>query len=173
MLMELFATFAIGIAVAGTIMAVRRLVLPGLPRFLTPSLAGLAMIGFSVWSEYTWFDRTEAALPDGITVISTFENSSAYRPWTRAVPYIDRFAAVDIANLRRNDKVPGQVMVDVIVMARQAANAKLPVLVDCPGSRRADISDGMTFDDDGALVNAAWTSLPKDDALLGAVCATP
>ncbi|MEM8751641.1 MAG: hypothetical protein AAGF90_01560 [Pseudomonadota bacterium] len=169
--MEFLAAFAVGVAVAGVVLILGRLVMPGLPRYAAPAAAGVAMIAFTVWSEYTWFSRTEATLPDDVRVVSTFTESSMIRPWTKLAPYVDRFAAVDMASLRRNDAAPGQVMADVIVVARQSRNARLPVLVDCPGGRRADIADGVAFDDAGRVEDADWTLMAADDPLLAALCA--
>lgn len=170
MLIELIATFALGFAAAGVVMTLRRFAPVKLPRWSTPAAAGLAMIGFTLWSEYTWFSRTEAALPDSFEIVTRHEHSSMFRPWTQLAPYIDRFSAIDTQALRRNDQVPGQIMTEVLMVARHGGNAKLPVLIDCPGARRADLSDGMKFDATGSLVDADWHRLTSDDPLLKKVC---
>jgi hypothetical protein len=36
--------------------------------------------------------------------------------------------------------------------------------------RRADVADGLQFDDDGAGLGADWTPLTPDDPLAGSVC---
>jgi hypothetical protein len=61
-------------------------------------------------------------------------------------------------------------MADVILIGRRAPVARLQVLVDCDGPRRAEIAGTPEFDVDGALANANWTELPPDDPLAGAVC---
>lgn len=170
MLMELIATFALGFCAAGAVMLLRRLVKAPLPRWSTPLAAGLAMIGFTLWSEYTWFSRTEAALPESFEIVTRHENSSIFRPWTKVRPFVDRFSAVDKNTLRRNDKAPGQIMAEVTMVARHGGNARLPVLIDCAGTRRADLSDGMEFDDTGTLLDGRWFQLPSDDPLLKTVC---
>ena len=170
MLIELIATFALGFAAAGVVMTLRRFLPVKLPRWATPAAAGLAMIGFTLWSEYTWFSRTEAALPESFEIVTRHEHSSMFRPWTQLAPYIDRFSAIDTQALRRNEQVPGQIMTEVLMVARHGGNDKLPVLIDCPGARRADLSDGMQFDAAGALVDADWHRLTSDDPLLKKVC---
>ena len=171
MLMELIATFALGFAAAGVVMIIRRFFPASLPRWATPLAAGLAMIGFTLWSEYTWFSRTEAALPDSFAVVTRHEHSSIFRPWTQIAPFVDRFSVIDKDALRHNEQLPGQIMTEVVMVSRHGGNAKLPVLVDCPGTRRADLSDGMKFDEAGALVDANWFELTSDDPLLKTVCA--
>ncbi len=169
--MELIATFAIGFCAAGAVMLLRRFFPALLPRWTTPAAAGLTMVGFMLWSEYTWFSRTQAGLPPSFAVVTQHEHSSIFRPWTKISPFIDRFSVVDTAALRRNEKLPGQVMTEVLMVARHGGNAKVPVLIDCPGTRRADLSDGMKFDDTGALVDAKWYQLTSEDPLLKTVCA--
>ncbi|TQV74406.1 hypothetical protein [Denitrobaculum tricleocarpae] len=171
MLMELIATFALGFCAAGVVMLLRRFTSGRLPRWSTPLAAGLAMISFTLWSEYTWFSRTEAGLPESFEVVTQHEHTSIFRPWTKLTPFVDRFSAIDKNALRRNEQVPGQVMAEVLMVARHTGNARLPVLIDCPGTRRADLSDGMEFDEAGALVDADWFQLTSDDPLLKTVCA--
>lgn len=171
MLMELIATFVLGIAAAGTVMILRRFSPARLPRWATPVAAGLAMIGFTLWSEYSWFSRTEAALPDSFEIVTRHEHSSIFRPWTQVAPFIDRFSAIDKNALRRNDQVAGQIMAEVLMVTRNSGNARLPVLIDCLGTRRADLSDGMKFDEAGVLLDADWYQLTSDDPLLKTVCA--
>ncbi|WP_282605417.1 hypothetical protein [Pelagibius sp. Alg239-R121] len=172
MLMELIATFALGVAAAGAVMILRRFSPARLPRWATPAAAGLAMIGFTLWSEYTWFSRTEIALPESFEIVTRHEHSSIFRPWTQVRPFIDRFSAIDKNALRRNEQVPGQIMAEVLMVTRHSGNARLPVLIDCPGTRRADLSDGMKFNEAGALLDADWYQLESDDPLLKTVCTT-
>lgn len=170
MFLELIATFVIGFGVAGVILIVNAMTGRRLPGAVLPVGAGLAMIGFTIWSEYNWYPRTLAQLPEGIEIISTNESQAVYRPWTYLTPFVDRFAAVDKARIRRNENVPDQVMVPVVFMGRWAPGAEIPVVVDCVESRRADLADGIEFDEEGALVNADWIAVEADDPLLEAVC---
>lgn len=170
MLLELIAAVAAGFAGAGIALVLRHLSAGRLPRFFIPAMAGVAMLGFMIWTEYTWFSRTAETLPEAVVVTSSHSEQAAWRPWTYLHPLVTRFAAVDRSSIRRNDKVPGQLMVDVLLFARRAPVAKLPVLLDCTGQRRADIADGMQFDDDGAVVNADWVPFSSDDPMAKAVC---
>ncbi len=170
MLFELLATVAAGFAGAGVAMLLRRLSGGRLPRYLVPGTAGVAMFAFLIWNEYTWYPRTAAALPEDVVVYSSYPERIAWRPWTLLAPVTERFAAVDRGSIRRNENLPSQVMADVILVGRRAPVARLPVLVDCDGPRRAEIPGAAEFDADGALVDANWTELPPDDPLAGAVC---
>lgn len=170
MLFELIATVAAGFAGAGAALLLHRLSARRLPRFIIPSAAGLAMFAYLIWSEYTWYQRTTEALPDSLVVFFRQTEQAVWRPWTYLSPVTERFAVVDRASTRRNEQVPGQVMVDVVLFARRAPVAKLPVLIDCIGLRRADIVDGVRFDEAGAVVGARWIALAPDDSLVGSVC---
>jgi len=170
MLMELIAAAAAGFLGAGVAMILRKATGGRLPRASVPVAAGLAILGLAVWSEYTWYGRMSASLPDDVVVTTTHETSSPLRPWTYAAPFVTRFATVDRASIRRNDEVPDQLMVDVLLFARHAPPARVPVLVDCAQGRRADIADGMTFDERGAVADADWRALPAGDPLVAAVC---
>jgi hypothetical protein len=171
MFLELIATFSIGFGAAGVILLVNWISRGRLPKALLPIGAGAAMIGFTVWSEYNWYPRTLAQMPEGIVILTEIEKQAFYQPWSYVKPYVDRFAAVDTARALRNENVPDQVIVPIVVMGRWAPGSEIPVIVDCAGSRRADMADGMEFDDQGAPVGADWIALEEGDPLLQAVCA--
>ncbi|MEP0154063.1 MAG: hypothetical protein ABJE81_05245, partial [Pseudophaeobacter sp.] len=61
MFLELIAVIFAGIAVAGVVMLVNNVTGARLPRWLAPVAAGLAMIGVTVTSEYSWYSRTLAS----------------------------------------------------------------------------------------------------------------
>lgn len=170
MLIELIATFALGVGAAGTAMLLRRIVGDAIPRYAVPFAAGLAMIGFTLWSEYSWYSRTVSALPPKVVVTQSHAESSSYRPWTYLKPFVSRFAAVDQASIRRNDRLPGHVLINILLFTRHGPTASLPLLIDCVGNRRADIVDGVTFDADGAATGADWYPIPPEDPLIGAAC---
>ncbi|MEM9393942.1 MAG: hypothetical protein AAGA38_08795 [Pseudomonadota bacterium] len=170
MFLELVATFVIGFGAAGLILILNWISGRRLPRALLPIGAGLAMIGFTIWSEYNWYPRTLAQLPEGVEVLITNDKTAFYQPWSYLRPYVDRFAAVDVARALRNEDVPGLVIVPILFLERWAPGNEVPIVVDCAGSRRADMADGMDFDDAGAPVDPAWVSLDEEDPLLKAVC---
>lgn len=170
MFLELIGTIFAGLAVAGVVMLLNRFLGGVLPRWLTPVAAGLAMIGVTVASEYSWYDRTRDALPEGMQVVQEVESRAFYRPWTYLAPYVDRFAAFDTASVRTNDNLPDQRLADLYFFGRWAPVSQMPVLVDCAGSRRATLADGAEFTPDGAVRDVDWIEVGADDAVLEAVC---
>lgn len=171
MFLELVATFVIGFGAAGLILILNWISGRRLPRALLPIGAGAAMIGFTIWSEYNWYPRTLSQLPEDVVVLIENEKTAIYQPWSYIKPYVDRFAAVDLARAMRNDKLPDQVIVPLFFMGRWAPGSEVPVIVDCAESKRAEMADGIEFDDQGAPVGANWVSLEDGDPLLEAVCA--
>jgi hypothetical protein len=169
MFLELIGVIFAGIAAAGVVMLLGKLLGGRLPRWMAPVAAGLAMIGVTIASEYGWYSRTAAALPEGVVVAETVENRSFYRPWTYVVPYVDRFAALDVATMKTHSDHPQIYLAEVYFFGRWAAVQKLPVWLDCKDTRRAlaaatpDFADGLPADLD-------WVTPGTDDRILAAAC---
>lgn len=170
MFLELIGTIFAGFAVAGLVMIVNRATGGRLPRWLTPVAAGAAMITVTIVSEYSWYDRTRSNLPEGLDVVQEVESRAIYRPWTFAVPFVDRFAAIDTASVQTNAQVPDQRLVDLYLFGRWAPVSKLPIAVDCAGGRRANLIDGASFDASGAVEGADWVTAPDGDPVVSATC---
>lgn len=170
MFLELIATLFAGFAAAGVVMAVNYLLGGRLPGWATPVGAGAAMIGMAVWSEYTWYARTTASLPEGLEVTETARSTQVYRPWTYIVPLRDRFTAVDVGTMRRHAAQPDQRMADIYVFARWRKLNRFPVLIDCAGHRRALVPGGNAFRPDGTVEGAVWADLTADDPLITTAC---
>ncbi len=171
MFFELIATIVAGVAAAGVALLLVRVSRGRLPRWLVPLVAGAAMIAFTINSEYSWFGRTSAGLPENMVVVRQVAGRAVYRPWTYLVPYTDRFVALDRGSIRRNEAAPDQRLADLFVFGRWAPIRQIPVLVDCAGKRRADLVDDVRFADDGTIPEAAWRDLDPGDPLIGAACA--
>lgn len=169
MFFELIATFAAGVGAAGIALILNRLTGRRLPGGIVPVAAGIAMLGYAVWSEMTWADRTTAALPEGIEVVEVIEERIFWKPWTYISPQASRFVAVDRANSRENSQVPGTLMVDLYFHARWQPVARISQLVNCQTSARADVTE-TAIASPNEVKN--WISLGKDDPLILTLCAT-
>ncbi|TYC55689.1 hypothetical protein FMN50_11635 [Rhodobacterales bacterium] len=170
MYLELIATLVAGIAAAGFVMLLNRLVGGLLPRWLAPVAAGVMMIGVTIYNEYTWYSRSVLVLPEGVVVAQSVESRSAYRPWTYLVPFVDRFVAVDTALVKQHDEQPGLRLTEVYYFGRWAPIREAPVLVDCEKNRRAIVTDAATFEDDGTVDGANWVQAGEGDPLLSTLC---
>jgi hypothetical protein len=170
MFFELIGTLVAGVAAALLVWAVNRTLKGRLPKWLMPVAAGGAMLLATISSEYGWYARTQANMPEGLVVAETIQEKVLYRPWTYAKPYVSRFVAVDRATMRTHPDHPDQRIVDLIFYGRWARTAKAPVLYDCAGGRRADIVDGVEFGENGEVLNAVWLDVSAVDPILKAAC---
>lgn len=171
MFFELIGTIMAGVATALIFWAVNRTLLKGrLPKWLMPTTAGAAMLIAAISLEYGWYNRTTATMPAGLVVAQTVEEAVFYRPWTYAVPYTSRFIAVDQSTMRTHPDRPGQRIVDLVLYGRWTRTAKVPMLFDCDTGQRADIVDGIEFDESGGVVGATWINVEADDPVLKVAC---
>lgn len=170
MFFELIAAILAGVAAAGVVLLLNKILGGRLPKWLTPAAAGAAMIGFTILMEYTWFDRTTGEFPESVIIANTHEARNLWRPWTFAVPLIDSFVAVDPASMRTNADVPDQRMADLLYFERWRAPRSVPMVFDCVEGRAAPLLDTVTYDDKGAVDGAAWVSVPTGDPTLATIC---
>lgn len=166
MFIELIATFATGIATGALVFALAHLSGGRLPRYAAPAAAGLAMLAYAIWSEYTWAARTAGTLPEGVEVLVEVPESRPWKPWTLVVPQVTRFMALDRAGVQSNPEAPGVLLADVYLFARWNPPARVPQFVDCANRALAEVSDAALADPS----QAAWRSAPEDDPLLEALC---
>ena len=75
MIWELLATIFAGLGAAGLVMAFRA-VFKKLPKWLIPAGAGLGMLFFQVYNEYSWYPHTKSQLPTGTVVIIAVEKKT-------------------------------------------------------------------------------------------------
>ena len=170
MFFELIGTILAGAAAALVVWAINRFLKGRLPSWIIPVSAGAAMLIATISSEYGWFARTSATMPEGMVVAQSIEESSFYRPWTYVAPFVTRFVAVDLGAMKTNPAIPDQRIVDLVFYGRWARTSKIPMLFDCAGNRRADIADGLEFGDGGEITNAVWRDVDASDPVLTTVC---
>ena len=170
MLLEFIAAIALGLGTAGLVMGLNFATGKRLPGWLMPAAAGMAMIGFMVYMEYSWLTRTTDQLPEGVIVTATSSESSWYRPWTYVKPLTLRLVAVDTRRNRTNASQPGMVMTTVILMGRWMPPREIPVVFDCAAAQRADLHASVQVGDDGSLIDAGWRQLDRADPALQAAC---
>lgn len=170
MFFELIGTIVAGVATALLVWAINRTLKGRLPTWLIPVSAGVAMLVATISSEYTWFARTQANMPEGFVVAETVRETHFYRPWTYAKPIVSRFIAVNQAGTRTNPAQPDQRIVDLVIYGRWTRTAMVPILFDCANNARSDLVDGVEFGPDGAVRNPNWRPMEPDAVLLRAAC---
>ena len=171
MIWELVGTLMVAVTAGGIAHFLVRTARGRLPAWLVPATAGIAMLGFVIYMEYSWAGRFVAQLPDEATVASRNATTAWFRPWTYVVPLTNRMTVIDHRFDRTNAQFPGIVITRLVLVGRWDPARPVPVVFDCTQGRRADLRDTVTFGDDGAIEGASWWHLPEDDPLLSAVCA--
>jgi len=169
MFLELIAAISAAFAGAGLALIVSKISGGLVPRWTIPVTAGAFMLGFAIWSEYAWYERTAARLPDGVEVVFQNESRAVFRPWTYAVPLINRFAAVDTTSIRTNERVPDKRIADMYFFQRWGTRQMIEVVFDCAERRHAPLPT-VEFGPGGSIAQAAWTLTTEDDPTLGAAC---
>ncbi|WP_264213842.1 hypothetical protein [Leisingera thetidis] len=170
MFLELIAVIFAGIAAAGVVMLLSKSLGGRLPRWMAPVAAALAMIGVTLASEYGWYGRTAAALPEGLVVAEKVENQSFYRPWTHLVPYVDRFAAVDATTMKSHEAHPQVYLAELYFFGRWAPVSKRPAILDCGKWRRALVAGNVVFSGSSLPKGLDWVAGAPDDAILTTAC---
>lgn len=170
MIMELLATVAAGAGGAGLMLALKKLSWGHLPKWAIPAGAGAAMLASTIAIEYSWYPTAQRSLPEQLTVAEAYPLAVPYRPWTYAIPMIDRFIAVDTASVRANPEVPEQRLANTWLFQRWMTPRARAYLADCAGSRMAVLTTGIDMAPDGSVNGATWDSVPADDPLLRTIC---
>lgn len=130
MFWEIIATVMSGFLFAGLVLPLR-LIFKQLPKWIVPAAAGIGMIAFQVYSEYSWADDTIAKLPEGAVVVATVPSSSWYRPWSYPKPQVLQFVALDKTSIKTSPDSPTSKQAMLYFFERRAATQTLPVSVDC------------------------------------------
>jgi len=141
-------------------------------RWLIPASAGAGMLGFTIYNDYSWFERTAGGLPQSFRVTATGERSTAIQPWSLAVPVTVRFTAVDLGSLQAREADPSIRRAPVHLVGRHQPTFTSLQLFDCAANRQAD-AEGGDAGPDGLPPPAAWIGVPAADPLLRAVCDAP
>lgn len=160
----------LGIAVAGILVFLKRVLRLPLPGWSIPMLAAIAMILAHIYNEYSWFDRFSAELPEGVEVVETLTTTGWYEPWTYLKPRINRFSAIDTSTVQVNPAHPDLALGQVILVERHSPTASVVQLADCRNNRTADIPANAQFGDDGLPLGVTWIDREPDSPILAALC---
>ncbi len=170
MLIDILAMICAGVGVAGLFLLLRKLMGGRLPKWALPAAIGAGMIGFSVWSEYSWFGRVTDALPDAVEIILVPEDTSPFRPWTYLFPPSTRFMALDGTSMITSAQNTAYRQADLMFVQRWMPTQRVPVAFDCAGGRHADLADGATLAPDGTLTGTTWITAEPGDIMQSAAC---
>lgn len=109
MIWNLIATLVAGLGAAGIALMLRSLSRKKLPKWIVPVFAGLGMLGYQIYTEYTWYEFKRGQLPAGAEVVDVSSDSMIWRPWTYLKPMVVGFTVIDADSVRDtlvgNDRV--------------------------------------------------------------------
>jgi hypothetical protein len=163
MFWNLLATVICGLGAAGFALGIRAITAKRAPKWLIPVFAGLGMLGYLVYSEYTWFEHKKSLLPEEAVVVSTEEEGVYFRPWTFIFPYVTAFSAVDVNGI---NPVPNSEGVKQFVLYRFEQTftdsvSHRPHLLNCQTRELVPLSTDGTPNVDSLKVISAGDSLYK------------
>ena len=167
---ELVAAFVAAVACAGLAMLLRKLSGGRLPKWLVPAAAGCGMIAFAVWSEYDWFGRLEAALPEGVVVVWQEDGPSPLRPWTAVFPMTTAFTAMDTRKLAPHPDNAALVLAPIYGFARWQGTREGFMVIDCAARQSAVLTETLRVDSSSAVTGADWTPIEGGGAIDRTVC---
>lgn len=130
MFWEIIATVLSGFLLAGLVLP-WRLVFKKTPKWSVPAAAGLGMIGFQVFSEYTWADDTIAKLPANTAVIAKIEKSTWFRPWSYIKPQVFQFVALDKGSIHSQTPQTSTKTATLYFFERRVSAQPLAITIDC------------------------------------------
>ncbi|MGQ7844648.1 hypothetical protein ACUNV4_09235 [Granulosicoccus sp. 3-233] len=170
MIVQLITVVILSVALLLMAWALFRTLKRPMPRTLIPLIIGSTAIGYGIYSEYTWEERTLDKMPESIVLADSYVGTSVFSPWSYLFPRNDRLMLVDTATIRRNPDHANYAMVDLLLMQRFSPVAKVRQLVDCRNARRADLTAEPEFDAQGLPVNLDWKTLDASNRLLETSC---
>ncbi|MDO5622050.1 MAG: hypothetical protein Q4G24_11340 [Paracoccus sp. (in: a-proteobacteria)] len=159
---DILAMLAVGIGAAAALYAALHAASKAgfdLPRWLLPAGIGLAMLGFTVWNEYTWFPRVRDQLPARVEVLEVGQGGKAWRPWAWLVPMVTRFTALDPAMVQQSE---GLRQAPVLLVERWQPTRQVTVQVDCAAGRQRMLAASGT--------PTGWSDPAPADPLIRAMC---
>lgn len=137
MLWEMIATLSCAFSAAG-IMLMLRVFWKKQPKWLIPASAGVGILAFQIYSEYTWFEHTQSRLPEQSAVVAQIAEPVFYRPWSYIYPPILKFAVVDKTTQSPNPNEPTHTQ--LYLFERRMSAKTLPIAVDCQKGLQANVS---------------------------------
>lgn len=170
MLWVLLTAFIAGFAGAGIGMGLRALSRKRLPQGIIPVSAGIAMVVATVGTEYGWYPNVKRTMAPDLVVISQREQQAWYQPWTFVQPWVRGFIGYSPAETVETAPGSGIYVVQLRRQERWQPQMVLPNLIDCDGSRRAEILPQTEFSDAGEPTSVTWREVDAGDPILSAVC---
>lgn len=160
------ATIFAGLGAAGLAYGLRTITRQRAPKWIIPAFAGIGMLTFLAYGEYTWFGHKQSQLPEGSVVVSTEKQSVVWRPWSLVVPQIFRFTVLDTNSIVRNPKNPQLVKFYLYRFEKSYTDSVTAqvYLLNCENRELVPVND------QNKALPQALRKLSEEDRLLGKAC---
>ena len=165
MVWEWIATLFAGLGAAGIMLGLKRL-FQKIPKWAVPAGAGLGMMLFQVYSEYTWYGHTRSLLPPGTEIVAEIPETAVYKPWSYIKPQVLKFVAVDTVKTIPVNGNGDVVQANLYFFERRMSANTWPVLVDCRKQMQANVK-GMN---NGTPEPDGWVRTPYTGKIAKSVC---
>ena len=170
MIIGIIGILMVGVTAGCILFIVSRLFKGILPAWIIPIGAAASMVIFYIYSEYAWFYRTSGSLPENVVVAQTYDTRQILQPWTYIVPKIEHFSAIDLNDIKSNNRSPGYKLFEVLLVTRYAKTGSSRQMINCNEQQRAFINDSTKFSDDGLPIRIKWDKIERDDPIFKKVC---
>lgn len=170
MFWTLVTVFISGFAGAGIGLLLRQITRKRLPKGIVPICAGLTMIAATVALEYQWADGMRRTMPEDLVIVTTREQQAWYQPWTYIRPWVRGFISYSPAETVETAPGSGISVVQLRIQERWNPQMIRPALVDCAGSRWADLTASTEFTEAGIPVDTDWRTAGPDNPIIAALC---
>lgn len=163
MLWEWVATLFAGLGAAGVVLSLRFFI-KRLPKWSVPAAAGLGMMLFQVYSEYTWYGHAKSLLPPTAVVVAEIAETAPYKPWSYYKPQILKFVAIDRSQTAVSNDDAHLRQARLYFFERRMSAHSWPIMLDCRQGLQATVLE------DGKLASG-WSKEAFTDRIIGVVCA--
>ncbi len=157
MIWKLLTALGVAFLAGGIAQYARLLTAKKLPKWIVPAAAGLGILGYQIYMEYSWFDRTQQQLPLGSLVTEVRKTPVFWRPWTFIVPIETGFSVLEPEKTQiaysNGDKITRfqlysfeQAFVDYVNNTKYLLNCSNSQLVPLNDNGQAQIDQTMLLD---------------------------
>ncbi|QEY58661.1 hypothetical protein FXF61_05535 [Pseudomonas sp. C27(2019)] len=169
MIWHLVAVFSAGLGAAGIAFLLRSISRQRLPKWIIPALAGIGMLGYQIYFEYSWFDHQSSRQPEGAIVTSSQKGEMFWRPWTYIYPMTIAFTVVDTKNLNVKN-IDGFTLVEFIEYRFEKKYIDVVThqnyVLNCSEAQMIAVSD------EHKALSKRPSNVDRDSVLFKAVCST-
>lgn len=160
------ATVFAGLGAAGIALGIRTITAKRAPKWIIPAFAGLGMLAYLVYGEYTWFEQKKSLLPNEAVVVAEEIKQVPWRPWTYVVPQVMSFTVLDTASIQSipNDRDVHMFYLYRFEQSYTDAVTKQVHLLNCSSQEL------VPLDDEGNAIVDNLRKLSDDDRLFITAC---